>query len=63
MMALIYLFHEFGDVNIKVTTILSEKGSWQGKVILEDTTEKPKDDEDFAKFYTLAYCNEIENKG
>ena len=56
IMALIYLFHEFGNVNLKVTTVLDDNGCWIGKVILEQTTENPKDDTEFAEFYTKAFC-------
>ena len=56
IMALIYLFHEFGNVNLKVTTVLDEEGYWTGKVILEQTIENPKDDTELAEFYTKAFC-------
>ena len=56
IMALIYLFHEFGNVNLKVTTVLDNNSCWSGKVILEQTTENPKDDAEFAEFYTKAFC-------
>lgn len=59
IMALIYLYHEFGNVNIKVTTVLDSNNCWTGKVILEQTNEEAKDDAEFAKFYTLAYCEEV----
>lgn len=56
IMALIYLFHEFGNENLKVTTVLDENGCWVGKVVLERTTENAKDDAEFAEFYTKAFC-------
>ena len=63
MMALIYIANEFGNGNLKVTTILDEDGMWQGKVILESTNESPKDDEDMAEFYIKAICSEKLKKG
>ena len=58
-MALIYLFNEFGNVNLNVTTVLDENGCWTGKVILEQTTEPATDDVEMADFYTKAICEKI----
>lgn len=63
MMALIYIFHEFGDVNLKVTTVLDEKGVWLGKVILEGTTQTAKDNEEFIDFYTSAIAEQERHLG
>ena len=63
IMALIYLFHEFGNVNLKVTTVLDEEGCWTGKVILEQTLESPKDDTELAEFYTKAFCEKNSKRG
>ncbi len=59
LMALIYLFHEFGNGNLKVTTVLDDEGCWVGKVILESTNEPAVDDKEFADFYTKAICQEV----
>ncbi len=57
-MALFYLYHEFGNVNLKVTTDLNENGTWTGKISLEETKEPPKDDKDFLTFYLKAFEQE-----
>lgn len=51
-MALQYIYNEFGNVNLKVTTELTDDSIWTGKVILEETDETPRDDEELAKFYS-----------
>lgn len=56
IMALIYLFYEFGNVNFKVTTILDDNGCWTGKVMLEQTEEPPQNDVELANFYTKEFC-------
>jgi hypothetical protein len=59
LMALNYLFYEFGNGNLKVTTVLDENGGWTGKVVLEQTLEKPKNDVDLANFYLKVLCSDI----
>ena len=63
IMALIYLFYEFGNGNLKVTTVLDNAGCWTGKVILEETTEEAKDDVEFANFYAKTFCEEKKQLG
>lgn len=59
MMTLIYLFYEFGNGNLKVTTYLDDDGCWLGKVLIESTKENAKDDLELADFYTQAYIKNI----
>lgn len=59
IMTLIYLFHEFGNGNLKVTTVLDDNGCWVGKVILESTNKPAEDDKEMAEFYTEALCREV----
>lgn len=63
LMALLYLYNEFGKQNLKVTTYLDEDGCWVGKVLIEVTEEKLGADEmEFAQFYANALCEETKRK-
>ena len=61
LMTLIYLFNEFGNVNLEVTTVLDKEGCWTGKVILEQTTQPAVDDLQMADFYTKVICEKLKN--
>ena len=45
---LVYLINELSpQKNYKVRTVLSSSGCWTGKVIIEETTQKPKDIDEY----------------
>ena len=41
---LYYLMNELGNVNLEVTTVLTENGSWSGHIIIKQTDLEATDD-------------------